>query len=105
MPCHHKLKRRTLELSSLWNISTPDGSGVQQSLETRLCEQLTHLIKVLQKVQISRRRKKVRVKLSGDGMNMSKHLYVVNFTFTIFDEGQKAYSAEGNYSLAIFYLP
>ena len=37
MPRHHKLKHRISELNSLWNISvTPDGSGVQQSLEMRL---------------------------------------------------------------------
>ena len=31
---------------------------------------------------------------------MGKRLHVVNFTFTILDEGRKAYSAEGNYCLA-----
>ena len=33
---------------------------------------------------------------------MGKHLHVVNFTFNILDEGRRSYSAEGNYSLAIF---
>ena len=103
MPHHHKLKRRILELNSLWNISTtPDGSGVQQSLETRLRDRLTHLIKSTPEDADFKKTNKVRVKLSGDGTNMGKHLHVVNFTFTILDEGRKAYSAEGNYSLAIF---
>ena len=103
MPRHHKLKRRISELNSLWNISvTPDGSGVQQSLEMRLRDRLTHLIESAPEDADFRTTKKVRVKLSGDGTNMGKHLHVVNFTFTILDEGRKAYSAEGNYSLAIF---
>ena len=42
---------------------------------------------------------KVRVKLSGDGTCVGN---VVNFTFTILDEGRKAHSADGNYCLAIF---
>ena len=41
------------------------------------------------------------VKLSGDGTNIGKRLHVVNFTFTMLDEGEKAYSAEGNHVLAI----
>ena len=46
MPRHHKLKRRISEVNSLWDISeTPHGSGVQQSLEARLQDRLTHLIK------------------------------------------------------------
>ena len=102
MPRHDKLKGRISDLSSLWNISTtPDGSGVQQSLETRLHDRLTHLIKSTPE-DADFKTEKLWVKLSGDGTNMGKHLHVVNFTFTILDEGQKAYTAEGNYSLAIF---
>ena len=45
--------------------------------------------------------KKIRVKLSGDGTNIGKHLHVINFTFTLLDEGSKAYSSDGNHVLAI----
>ena len=48
------------------------------------------------------RDKKVRVKLTGDGTNIGKHLHVVNFAFTILDEGDLAYSAAGNHCIAIF---
>ena len=48
---------------------------------------------------------KVRVKLTGDGTNIGKRLHVVNFGFTILDEGDKAYSAAGNHCLAIFKEP
>ena len=44
---------------------------------------------------------RVHVKLSGDGTYIGKRLHVVNFTFTILDEGRKAFSVEGNYCLAI----
>lgn len=40
--------------------------------------------------------KKVRVKLSGDGTGIGKRLHVVNFTFTLLNEGDAAYSSEGN---------
>lgn len=39
--------------------------------------------------------KKVRVKLTGDGTNIGKRLHVVNFGFTLLEEGDKAYSAAG----------
>ena len=44
----------------------------------------------------------MRVKLTGDGTNIGKHLHVVNFGFTIIDEGDLAYSAAGNHCIAIF---
>lgn len=49
--------------------------------------------------------KKVRVKLTGDGTNIGKRLHVVNFGFTILDEGEAAYSAAGNHCVAIFKEP
>ena len=47
------------------------------------------------------RTKTVNVKLSEGGTNISKKLHVVNFTFTLLEEGQLAYSSEGNHTLAI----
>ena len=41
------------------------------------------------------------MKLSGDGTNIGKRLHVVNFTFTLLEEGALAFSAEGNHPLAI----
>ncbi len=45
------------------------------------------------------------MKLTGDGTNIGKRLHVVNFGFTILDEGEKAYSAERNRCLAIIKEP
>ena len=47
-------------------------------------------------------KEQVRVKLTGDGTNIGKHLHVVNFGFTILDEGELAYSAAGKHCIAIF---
>ena len=47
-------------------------------------------------------KQRVRVKLTGDGTNIGKRLHVVNFGFTILDEGESAYSASGNHCIAIF---
>ena len=47
----------------------------------------------------------MRVKLTGDGTKIGKHLHVVNFGFTLLDEGDKAYSPAGNHCLAIFKEP
>ena len=43
----------------------------------------------------------LRVKLSGDGTNIGKHLHVINFTFTLLEEGTLAHSPEGNHPLAV----
>ena len=57
--------------------------------------------KVAPKDALFRTQQKIRVKLSGDGTNIGKHLHVINFTFTLFDEGSKAYSSDGNHVIAI----
>ena len=43
----------------------------------------------------------IRVKLTGDGTRIARGLDVVNIAFTIIDEGNKAQSVLGNYSVAI----
>lgn len=57
--------------------------------------------KVAPKDALFRTQQKIRVKLSGDGTNIGKHLHVINFTFTLLDEGSKAYSSNGNHVIAI----
>ena len=47
----------------------------------------------------------IRVNLSGDGTTIGKRLHVVNFAYTILDEGDLAHSYEGNHCLAIFRAP
>ena len=104
MPRHYKLKKKIAQLNQLWEIRpTPHGIvGVQQSLEDRLRHRIRHLERTTPPHMPFKVNRKVRVKLSGDGTSIGKRLHVINFTFTLLDEGEKAHSYEGNHSLAIF---
>ena len=63
---------------------------------------ITRLHKLSKPDEPFRMTKTVNVKLSGDGTNIGKRLHVVNFTFTLLEEGTHAYSYEGNHILVIF---
>ena len=104
LPRSYKMKRRIVELNKKWNIwPTPEGTtGVQQSLEDRLRVRVAHLTKVAPPDASFRRTRTIKVKLSGDGANIGKRLHVVNFTFTVLDEGAAAYTSDGNHPLVIF---
>lgn len=103
LPRSYKLKQRIAELNTQWNIRpTPkDTCGVQQSLEDRLKVRVAQLLKTAPHDAPFRSNNKIHVKLSGDGTNIGKRLHVVNFTFTVLEEGALAYSCEGNHTLAI----
>ena len=107
MPRHYKLKNRIVELNKLWNIRpTPNGMhGVQQSLQERLEVRVKRLVETTPSDAAFKVNRKVHVKLSGDGTRIGKRLHVVNFTFTLLDEGIKACTYEGNHVLAIFKEP
>lgn len=98
MPRYYKIQRRIAELNLQWNITpTPNGTcGVQQTLESRLRQHVLHLHHISSPDATFRYNNCLRVKLSGDGTNIGKRLHVVNFTFTLLEEGALAYSAEGN---------
>lgn len=107
MPRYYTPQNRINELNKLWDIKpTPNGVvGVQQSLQDRLHRRITHLLTKSSADAPFRVNKKVWVKLSGDGTTIGKRLHVINFTFTLLNKGEQAYSAEGNHSLAIFREP
>ncbi len=44
----------------------------------------------------------IHVKLSADGTNIGRSLKLLNFTFTILNEGDKARKAQGNYTIGIY---
>ena len=100
MPRHYKIKARIMELNKLWNIrQTPNGIvGVQQSLEERLRARISILLKSPD-VNVDHI---IRVKLTGDGTWVGKGLHLINFGFTVLEEGSLAYSCDGNHPLAIF---
>ena len=107
MPRHYQVKRRISELNCLWHINpTPNGIvGVQQCLEERLVKRVTYLKHTTPPDADFKLSKVVRVKLSGDGTTIGKRLHVVNFAYTLLDEGELAHSYEGNHCLAIFRAP
>ena len=103
LPRHYGIKQRIAELNRLWNIKrTPYGIiGLQQSLEDRLQIRLTHLLRVSKSDAAFRQEKVLHVKLSGDGTNIGKRLHVINFTFTLLEEGPLAHSCHGNHILVV----
>jgi hypothetical protein len=44
----------------------------------------------------------IHVKLAADGTNIGRSLKLLNFTFTIINEGAKAKTATGNYTVGLF---
>ncbi len=74
-------------------------------LQERLSVRVGCLLKSSTPDASFRTEKKLKIKLSGDGTNIGKRLHVVNFTFTLLDEGEAAYSSDGNHCLAIIKEP
>jgi hypothetical protein len=44
----------------------------------------------------------IKIKFSADGKFVSRKVKLINITFTIINEGDKAKTASGNYTLGIF---
>lgn len=91
LPRSWKLKNLAKHLNSKWEIKPcGSGDGVQQSLKSRLAE----------RVRILLRERKIhsgdllKVKLSGDGTKICRKLNLINFTFTLLNEGDVAMSAK-----------
>ena len=74
--------------------------GVQQSLKQRILKRLEVLICKNTEEGIDTPNT-IRIKLTGDGTQIGRELKVINFAFTILDEGERAQSVAGNYSVAI----
>ena len=73
---------------------------MQQSLKKRVLQRLEVLIRKNTEEGIDTP-DTIRIKLTGDGTQIGRELKVINFAFTIIEEGEKAQSVAGNYSLAI----
>ena len=103
MVCHDlprswKLKDLSKKLNSKWDIRPcPGNDGVQQSLESRLKERVRNL---LQEGKIESG-ETLKVKLCGDGTKVCQKLNVINFAFTLLNEGEIAMSPKGNHTIAI----
>lgn len=86
MPNLHSVKRRLETQYGMWKISETPGEdgGVQIKVADSLIS------------QIERQQREgfndtaIKVKLTGDGTCIGKRLHVVNFTYTILNEGTHA---------------
>ena len=98
LPRLSKLKKLAKNLNSQWEIKPcPENSGIQQSLKLRLITRIQHLLKG-EKISVG---EKLQVKLSGDGTKVCRKLNLINFTFTLLNEGALAMSPSGNHTIAI----
>ena len=94
----HHLKKMASELNTKCEINLcPNGKGVQQSIQSRLRERLNVLIRE-DKINCG---DKIQIKLLGDGTKVCRKLNLINFTFTVLNEGDLAKSPKGNHTVAI----
>jgi len=75
-------------------------SGVQQSIKKRFVQRLTTFVRNANQEGMPVP-STLRIKLTGDGTRIARGYNIVNIAFTILDEGDKAYSVLGNYTVAV----
>ena len=101
LPRSSAVKKLANSMNSEFDISPCPNKviGVQQSLRVRLAYRIQSLIeKTKENTDLS---STIRVKLTGDGTKIARGLNVVNFAFTLLEEGTKARSVAGNHTIAI----
>lgn len=102
LPNLNEVKKLTKSMNSKFHIyNCPNNIiGVQHSLRERIVQRLTCFINksIEEGVDIPNT---IRIKLTGDGTKIGRAYNVVNIAFTMIDEGKKAQSVFGNYSVAI----
>ena len=98
IPNMYSIKQKVKLLNSNWNLfATPgEAEGIQISFKESLKEQISRL-----QTKGDFKDSTIKVKVSGDGTNIGKRLKIVNFTYTILNEKDKAMTEKGNYVLAI----
>ena len=102
LPSSSQIKKLTISLNSQWDIHNCPNEivGVQQSIRARIIQCLTQFVRKGNKEGMAIPTT-IRIKLTGDGMRIARGLNIVNVAFTILEEGSKAYSVFGNYTVAI----
>ena len=87
LPNSNQLKQCTADLNARFDIQdAPEGIvGVQQKIKPRLHLLLTNMVKNA-KDNDKPLPNTIRIKLTGDGTQISRGLSVVNFAFTILEE-------------------
>lgn len=98
-PCLTRIIKHMNKLNNNWNLKpTPgDAEGIQMSFQ----ESISEHIKRLRTTGALKPGEVIQVKLSGDGTKIGKRLNVINITYTIINEKNRAMSEKGNYLLAV----
>jgi len=102
LPSSHVVKKLSTSLNLEFSIQRcPNGvTGVQQSIKMRLLQRLTKFV-CNAKQEGMCVPTTLKIKLTGDGTRIARGYNIVNVAFTILNEGKKAYSVLGNYTIAI----
>ena len=101
LPSSSTVKKLAVSMNSKFDISPcPNGIiEVQQSLRVCIAFHIKSLSEKTKKN--SDLPSTIKVKLTADGTRIARELNVVNFAFTILEEGAKAQSVVGNHTIAI----
>ena len=98
IPSLYKLKQHINNIPADEIRATPSQSvGYQRNITTLIQRKIEELHR--EDLLTS---KEVHIKLSGDGTWCGRNIHVVNFSFTVIEEGLKAATATGNYLVSIF---
>ena len=98
LPSLHQIKKLRKRLNTVFDITTiPNGAYV--NIDNKIREIIPFLIR---NYPNQFENGEIIIKFSGDGTNICRNIKMLNFTFTIINEGQKAKTASGNYTLGVF---
>ena len=102
LPSSFQVNKVVRTFNSQYEISNSPNNivGVQQKLRKRLAFHIAELSKLCSKSQ-KPIPSTIRVKLKGDGTQIARGLSVVNFAFTILEEGGQECSVKGNHTITI----
>jgi len=102
LPSFSQIRKVMKSMNAMMEITSCPNNicGVQQSIRERILQRLTYFIHRNNDDTINTP-DIIRIKMTGDGTNTGRALKVINFAFRIIDEGDKAQSVNGNYSVAI----
>jgi len=94
------IRKRKAEISNFIEINEfSDGYYIKPTklIKIRIVKFLTALNN-----ETLLRNKKIQIKLSCDGTQLSRNVTIINFVFSIINEGKKASTASGNYRIGAF---
>ena len=106
IPSLNKLVQFRNTIDSMFEIHNNE-MGVFMSVEDKLRFRLDHFFKRKYRNDINHpdtvfKDPIIHIKLGADGTNIGRNLKLLNFTFTIINEGALSKTASGNYTLGIF---